>query len=260
MIVQTVIGKVHDATPAQLAENNNPCAVNPSALKAAIEHYSRRAGILEAISFSVAARCDGASVLLSLPMFDSLDLKPMQSAHPEMIHLWDLASELATRAFGPKDPFQGKNEEDDLALQNEGAKFVPQLISGRYDAGLEAALHGIFPGSGSTSFRDLLKDYSGPVKKEDNVPQLLNADRYHFSYFSAPRYPPLGRRARIEGTVELRLKVDTATGEVLKVKLVSGHPVLKDSAIRAAERWRFVPNSVVSQTVNVVMKFTLRCP
>lgn len=86
-------------------------------------------------------------------MFNGLDVKQMQTAHPEMIHLWDLASELATRAFGPKDPFHGTTDTDDLALQSEGAKLVPELISGKYDAALTAALHGIFPGPGSTSFR-----------------------------------------------------------------------------------------------------------
>jgi periplasmic protein TonB len=54
----------------------------------------------------------------------------------------------------------------------------------------------------------------------------------------APTYPPLARAARVQGTVVLKVKIDKS-GEVQKVKLVSGHPLLVSAAIDAVKQWKF---------------------
>jgi TonB family protein len=261
-IVQAVEARVANTTPAQLVEKNNPCALKSAALKAAIKKYAQHAGGLETISFGVVAQCDGVPVSLSLPRPESVKWKSLKGAHPEMAHLWDLSSEVTDRVFGSKDIFRDRTEEDDLALQHAGKKFVRELVAGRYDAGLAAAAKGTLQNWRHPSFRKLLEDYRGPisVSQANNAPGLLNPERYQFSKFVAPNYPPLAKMARIEGNVELRLTVDQASGEVSGVALVSEHPLLKDSAIAAAKQWRFTPNSATSETVNVTLDYSLRCP
>jgi len=73
-------------------------------------------------------------------------------------------------------------------------------------------------------------------------------------------YPPLAMRARIQGKVELRLTLDPATGQVLNVEAVSGHPLLKPSAIDAAKEWRFKPNSVPSLGLGLPLEYALQYP
>ena len=56
----------------------------------------------------------------------------------------------------------------------------------------------------------------------------------------APIYPPLARQARIQGTVVLDVVI-TKTGEVSKLQLISGHPMLAPAAIDAVKQWRYRP-------------------
>jgi protein TonB len=88
----------------------------------------------------------------------------------------------------------------------------------------------------------------------------VNAQAYQFSRFDAPEYPRLAWIAHIQGKVELQLTVEQATGYVRSASVISGHPLLRPSAIDAAKQWRFVPNSVDSETLNVTLDFAFRCP
>jgi TonB family protein len=259
--VQAVEASIPNTTPAQLLEKNNPCGVHPGTLEAAIKKYSHRAHASETTTLGVVAQCDSGSVSLMLPTVASVKWKKLKTAHPDVAHLWDLPAELIDRAFGSKEVFNERDEEEDLALQRVAEKFIPELIAGQYDTGLAAAVKAARYGWPHPRFKDLLWDYHGPVaisQSNDNA-QLLNPDRYHFSTFLAPQYPPLAKAARIQGTVTLRLTVNQATGEVSAATLLSGHPLLKDSAITAAKQWRFTLNFPTPETVDVSLDYVLRC-
>jgi TonB family protein len=179
-----------------------------------------------------------------------------------MVSLWDLPSKITDPAFGSKDIFHDRSEEDDLLLQRNAEKVVPELQSGRYDAALAAASRGNV-GSGAATFRSLLAQYRGPITAAEAAggftPELVNAEAYRFSHFVAPAYPPLAKQARVQGEVRLQLTLDRATGEVLDVAAVSGHALLKPPAIYAAQQWRFKPNSTDYDKVDVTIEFPLRC-
>jgi len=228
----------------------------------ALKQYRWRAGVFETISFGIVAQCGSSSVVLQLPIAEKVNLDRLGQTHPEITRLWGMASEILYKAFGSKDIFHDNSEEDNLVLQRAGNKFVPELISGRYDLGLRAAVKGNVGTWRSASFRSLLDGYRGPISATiaNAAPQLLNAQAYRFSQFVAPKYPPLAMQARIQGKVELQLTLEPATGEVLGAWAISGHPLLKPSAVDAAKQWRFSPNSFDSDTVNVSLDFTLRCP
>lgn len=66
----------------------------------------------------------------------------------------------------------------------------------------------------------------------------------------APIYPPLARQARIQGTVVLKVII-TKSGEVGKVQLVSGHPMLAPSAIAAVQQWRYQPYTANGEAVDI---------
>ena len=55
-----------------------------------------------------------------------------------------------------------------------------------------------------------------------------------------PSYPELARKMNISGTVKIEVVV-AANGSVKEAHVVGGHPVLANSALDAAKKWRFEP-------------------
>lgn len=71
-----------------------------------------------------------------------------------------------------------------------------------------------------------------------------------------PVYPPLARQARIQGDVVIDSVIDTQ-GRVTQMKVVSGSPLLVESAIQALGQWRYQPTLLNGQPVAVDMLVTL---
>lgn len=74
-----------------------------------------------------------------------------------------------------------------------------------------------------------------------------------------PRYPPAARNLRIAGLVVLRAHV-SKTGNVTKVDVISGSPMLATAASDAVRQWRYRPFVLdglpIENTVTVQVKFT----
>jgi TonB family protein len=71
-----------------------------------------------------------------------------------------------------------------------------------------------------------------------------------------PVYPPLAREARIQGTVLLQTSIDKA-GQVVSVRVISGHPLLTDAAVQAVQQWRYRPILLNGQPADVVTTVTV---
>jgi TonB family protein len=56
-----------------------------------------------------------------------------------------------------------------------------------------------------------------------------------------PKYPPMGKRARAQGKVKVKIMVDRK-GNVVSSCVMEGHPLLRTAAINAAVQWKFKPN------------------
>jgi protein TonB len=65
-----------------------------------------------------------------------------------------------------------------------------------------------------------------------------------------PAYPALARQARIQGTVVLHAIIDKE-GKVAQLEVVSGHPLLVQSAIEAVKQWRYKPTQLNGDPVEV---------
>jgi hypothetical protein len=128
--------------------------------------------------------------------------------------------------------------------------------------GLAAAVRGNVGPWQSPSFRELLEDYHGAVRSDKGIPfiaHLVNGADYKFEQLVLPQYPAIAVQARVRGKVELELQVDSVTGRVLDVKILSGPALLRQSAIDSAKRWLFVRDSAPSQ-VSVTLDYSLTCP
>jgi protein TonB len=72
-----------------------------------------------------------------------------------------------------------------------------------------------------------------------------------------PLYPAIARSARVQGTVVLQAKI-SPTGKVTNLQVITGPPMLRQSAIDAVKTWQYKPFTLdgqpteVDTTINVV--------
>jgi periplasmic protein TonB len=65
-----------------------------------------------------------------------------------------------------------------------------------------------------------------------------------------PVYPPLARQTRISGTVRLHAII-AKDGTVQQLEVLSGHPLLVQSALDAVRQWRYQPTLLNGEPVEV---------
>src|SRR5262249_34756617 len=75
-----------------------------------------------------------------------------------------------------------------------------------------------------------------------------------------PLYPPIAKQARIQGTVRLEAVI-SKDGRIDQLRVVSGHPLLVQSALEAVKQWRYQPTFLNGDPVEVAttidVNFTL---
>jgi len=75
-----------------------------------------------------------------------------------------------------------------------------------------------------------------------------------------PVYPPLAKQARISGTVKFTAVIGK-DGSIQNLQLVSGHPLLVQSAQDAVKQWVYQPTTLNGEAVEVItqidVNFTL---
>jgi TonB family protein len=55
-----------------------------------------------------------------------------------------------------------------------------------------------------------------------------------------PSYPPIAKAAGATGAVQVQVTINEA-GKVVEAQVISGHPLLRESALAAARQWEFKP-------------------
>jgi TonB family protein len=77
--------------------------------------------------------------------------------------------------------------------------------------------------------------------------------------FVQPDYPPLAKAASIAGKVRAEITVDEL-GNVVSVKLLSGHPILAPSAIAAIKKWKYKPFEVDGRAATIQTEVEVAIP
>jgi periplasmic protein TonB len=65
-----------------------------------------------------------------------------------------------------------------------------------------------------------------------------------------PVYPPIAKAARVQGKVILQAQI-SKNGTIEGLKVISGHPMLTQSALDAVSRWRYKPYILNGEPVEV---------
>jgi protein TonB len=90
-----------------------------------------------------------------------------------------------------------------------------------------------------------------PVQKVMRVGSGVKPPRQ--TYSADPLYPPLARDTHIWGTVVVDAVIDER-GNVVQARVVSGHPLLMDAALKAVLLWKYEPTTLNGQPVSVELQ------
>ncbi len=95
-----------------------------------------------------------------------------------------------------------------------------------------------------------------PAPRREPIRMSSGVQESKLIYRVDPEYPPLARRARVSGTVILMVTVNEE-GEVADVKVMRGHPLLDEEALRAVRQWRYSPTLLNGEPVPVIAMVTV---
>lgn len=75
-----------------------------------------------------------------------------------------------------------------------------------------------------------------------------------------PIYPALAKASRVGGTVRMEAVINTS-GQIINLRIVSGHPLLIEAAMKAVQQWRYQPTRLNDEPVEIAtaidVNFTL---
>jgi protein TonB len=94
-----------------------------------------------------------------------------------------------------------------------------------------------------------------PVQKVLRVGSGVKPPRQ--TYSADPVYPPLARETHIWGSVVVDAVIDEH-GNVVQARVVSGHPLLMDAALKAVLQWKYEPTTLNGQPVSVELQVQVR--
>jgi periplasmic protein TonB len=163
------------------------------------------------------------------PAVQVVHVKPVQ-------HLMDAGKLVAPKVI-PKDIKIIK--EDEAPDMGGMAGGVPGGVAGGSMGGV---MGGVIGGAGAA-----------PPPPKANLKRITvggQVQAAHLVNRVQPTYPPLARQTRISGTVKLHAIIGK-DGSVQQLQVVSGHPLLVQSALDAVRQWRYQPTLLNGDPVEV---------
>src|SRR5271165_4203810 len=155
-------------------------------------------------------------------------------------HLMEAGKLVAPKAI-PKDVKIIKEEE---APPDVGVGMVGGVPGGVAGGSMGGVIGGVIGGAGSTAAPP------PPKLSPKRITVGGNVQAAHLVNRVQPIYPPLARQTRISGTVKLHAIIGK-DGTVQQLQVVSGHPLLVQSALDAVRQWRYQPTLLNGEPVEV---------
>jgi protein TonB len=97
---------------------------------------------------------------------------------------------------------------------------------------------------------------TAPSSAPQRVPVTSTIEAAKLISRMQPVYPPLAIQARIQGNVVLHAII-SKEGAVNELQVLSGHPLLVNSALEAVRQWRYSPTLLNGQAVEVETTITV---
>ena len=106
-------------------------------------------------------------------------------------------------------------------------------------------------------FKELTESTPPPTEEIEEVPFIKVAVKPKILKKVAPIYPPLARKAGVEGLVVVKVLIDTK-GNVEKVEILKSIPMLNNAAIAAVKQFKFSPGRQRDRYVKVWMSIPFK--
>ncbi len=92
--------------------------------------------------------------------------------------------------------------------------------------------------------------------KHDPMPVVSRLQESKLIKKVLPEYPPLAKKMGVAGAVYLEVTVDEE-GNVVEVKVLGGHPLLIDEAVKAVKLWKYSPTLLNGEPIPVISTVTV---
>ena len=154
---------------------------------------------------------------------------------------------LTTPTAIPKNVFSGSDNVGEAALDFGGVEGgVPGGVIG-------GVVGGVLGGTGTSA--PTPPPAPRPLQKIVRVGSGVKPPRQ--TYSADPVYPPIARETHTWGTVVVDAVIDEH-GNVVQARVVSGHPLLMDAALKAVLLWKYEPTTLNGQPVSVELQVQVR--
>jgi protein TonB len=168
-------------------------------------------------------------------------------AHPKAKLNYTLQKLTAPTAI-PKKVSSGSDNVAEAAPDLGGgvAGGVPGGVPGGV---IGAVVGGVLGGTGTTV--PTPPPAARPLQRAVRVGGNVKAPHQTFSL--DPAYPLLAREAHVWGTVAVDAVIDEH-GNVIEARVLSGHPLLIDAALKAVLQWKYEPTTLNGRPVSVELQ------
>ena len=237
---------LHDIRLEDLTDGLDLCSIDVSQFNHNAEKYSKQPEAFASARSAVVIRCGNEARVFKIPEF-RMNMKDLRRIEPSAEKISGLFGRIREKAF-PKENLT------DIQL---GSKQFQKLKSGIFDS---AYWYSVKSNSDINQLHYILGTYKHPARGESGrTGTILDTEEYKLKQHIVPNYPLLAARAHVEGTVVLSLEIDRATGHVLHANAISGHALLKDSAIESVKKWQFDISQTLPEMIKVILDFSLHC-
>ena len=120
------------------------CAFTPEGVAGALKAAAPKAigATWDSATEAVVAKCGTEEKEFDFPYPAEIDLKALKRSNPEVFDLWDTSYRIYRRALGKNFSFNTSTPEQEKEREDLGAKLVPELISGKYEAAYSGSTWG----------------------------------------------------------------------------------------------------------------------
>lgn len=137
------------------------------------------------------------------------------------------------------------------------ARLRPRLILKEGDempAGAEEALRQVVAEAEPRLFAYLTSDNRLVIEtRPETIRVGGNVQSTKLEHAPRPQYPPEAKQARIQGTVRFDAQIDKF-GNVSKLDVIGGHPLLVEAALAAVRQWRYQTTLLNGNPVEVATR------
>jgi len=234
---------------SELLSSNNPCSIPDKKLRRELKRC-KHCSVFSGANVSMHVKCGEQDRVIRADILDRDMFDPAPNT-PKNTSWTMLLLEKLDNSLGPgvmdKPIFQVPSEKDAPEPKTPKLVSLKEVEAGNYDL--------LFRGAPDKP-SDLYK--SSLIPAVQTSVKLVSGTPISPKEFVSPVYPPIAKLARVEGQVEVHLKIGS-DGRVASFDYKSGSPFFRKATEDAVSKWSF-PLDAAGREVAVELEFGTNCP